>query len=332
MNESEIRPAPSPGETSELRTQKSVQAAPAQKPRKKKKRKYRKQNFFEFLCTVPALVLIVLLNHYPLAELVRYSFTDWNMLKRNYKYVGLKNWRWLIDTINTNHVLNSFKVTIFYTVIHLVIIIGLGLLFALLFNRMTRSFAFMRSIIFMPHYIAMSSVAIVFIWLCNESYGVFNYLLGLIGVEPVAWLSSSAVAIWTISIVSAWRGIGYDMLIYLSAMQGVSKDYYEAAKVDGAGGLAIFRRITLPLLAPTTAFLVVTQFISSMKVYNVVDIMTAGGPNHSTEVLVYMLYQMTFEDYRIDRASVVAIVFFVFLMLVTALTMRWSDRKVNYDA
>ena len=102
--------------------------------------------------------------------------------------------------------------------------------------------------------------------------------------------------------------------------------------LDGASKTAILRRITLPLLAPTTAFLLVTQFISSMKVYNIVDVMTAGGPNHSTEVLVYMLYQMTFEEYRIDRASVVAILFFVFLMIVTALTMRWSNRKVNYDA
>ena len=122
------------------------------------------------------------------------------------------------------------------------------------------------------------------------------------------------------------------MLIFLSAMQGISKDYYEAAKLDGASSVAIFRRITLPLLAPTTAFLLVTQFISSMKVYGVVDVMTSGGPARSTEMLVYMLYQMTFEDYRIDRASVIAIVFFIFLMIVTALTMRWTNRKVNYDA
>lgn len=303
---------------------------PAAKPRKK--RKYTKKNFLEFLCTVPALLLIVLLNHYPLVELVRYSFTDWNMLKKNYKYVGLTNWKWFFTTLDTNHVLNSFKVTLLYTVAHLAIIIIVGLLFALLFNRMNKAYAFMRSAIFMPHYVAMSSVAIIFLWLTNENYGVFNYVLKLLGLSPVAWLSSSSVAIWTLVIVAAWRGIGYNMIIYLSAMQGINKDYYEAAALDGASRLAIFRRITLPMLAPTTAFLLVTQFISSMKVYNVVDIMTSGGPAHSTEVLVYMLYQMTFESYRIDRASVIAIVFFVFLMIVTAITTKWQDRKVNYDA
>lgn len=305
------------------------QASP-QKP--KKRRKYRKENFFEFLCTVPALVLILLLNHYPLVELVRYSFTDWNMLKKTYSYVGLKNWKWLIETIETNHVLESFKVTIVYTIVHLAVIIGIGFLFALLFNRDGKLFNLMRSVIFMPHYIGMSSVAVVFIWLCNENYGVFNYLLGLVGIDPVRWLSSPGMALWTIVIVASWRGVGYDMLIFLSAMRGISKDYYEAAKLDGAGPLSIVRRITLPLLAPTTAFLLVTQFISSMKVYNVVDIMTSGGPARSTQVLVYMIYQMTFEDYRIDRASVISVVFFVFLMIVTALTMRWQNRKVNYDA
>ncbi len=278
------------------------------------------------------MFLIVLLNHYPLMELVRYSLTDWNMLKKTYKYVGLENWKWFFTTMDTNHILNSFKVTVIYTVAHLAVIILVGLMCALLLNRMTKSFAFMRSVIFMPHYIAMSSVAIIFIWLTNENYGVFNYILKLLGFGPVPWLSSSSMAIWTLVMVASWRGIGYNMLIYLSAMQGISRDYYEAAELDGASKVSVFRYITLPLLAPTTAFLLVTQFISSMKVYNIVDIMTSGGPSHSTEVLVYMLYQMTFEDYRIDRASVVAIVFFLFLMVVTALTMKWQDRKVNYDA
>ena len=113
-------------------------------------------------------------------------------------------------------------------------------------------------------------------------------------------------------------------------MLGMTKAKFKV--LDGANKLQTIRYITLPLIAPTTAFLLVTQFISSMKIYNVVDVMTNGGPNHSTEVLVYMLYQMTFEQYRIDRAAVISIVFFVFLMIVTALTMRWSDRKVNYDA
>lgn len=300
--------------------------------RKKRKKKYKKENFFEFLCVMPAVFLVVLLNHYPLVELIRYSFTDWNMLKKSYSYVGVKNWVWFFSTLKTNHVWNSFKVTFIYTVLHLAIVIVVGLLLALLFSRMTRGFGFMRSVVFMPHYIAMSSVAVIFVWLFNESYGVFNYLLKTVGLDPVAWLSSSKMAIFSLVIVASWRGIGYNMLIYLSAMQGINKDYYEAASLDGANKFQVFKNITLPLLSPTTAFLLVTQFINSMKVYNLVDIMTNGGPARSTEVMVYLLYKMTFEDYRIDRASVVSILFFIFMVIITALTMKWQDRKVNYDA
>lgn len=298
----------------------------------KKKRKFKLKSFQQFLCTVPALVLIVILNHYPLAQLIRYSFTNWNLLKKTYKYVGWKNWKWLFETYKTNHVLNSFKVTIIYTVLHLVMIIGIGLLFAFLFNRMNRGFSFMRTVLFMPHYIAMSSVAVIFIWLYNESFGVLNYLLNQVGISDIAWLSSGKYALWSVLIMTFWKGVGYDMLIYLSAMQGISKDYYEAARLDGASSFAVARKITLPLLGPTTAYLLVTQFINSMKVFNAVDIMTGGGPMHSTEVVVQLLYKITFDQNRVDRASTVSIVFFFFLLLVTALTMRWSNKKTNYDA
>ena len=304
--------------------------APRLKPRKKKK--YKKQDWLDMLTIVPALGLVVLLNHYPLAELIRYSFTDWNMLRKTYKYVGLTNWKWFFTTLDTNHALNSLKVTLIYTVVHLAAIMIIGLLFALLFNRMTKSFSFMRAIIFMPHYIAMSSVAVIFIWLYNERFGVFNYFLSLLGADPVRWLSKGSMAIWSLILVATWRGIGYNMIIYLSGMQGISKDYYEAAALDGANKFHIFRKITLPMLGPTTAFLLTTQFISSMKVYNLVDVMTSGGPNRGTEVIVYMLYKMTFEEHRIDRASVISILFFVILLIITGITTKWQDKKVNYDA
>ncbi len=311
------------------KTETAVSANPAVKP---PKHKYTKVNFFEFLCVVPALLVIIVLNHYPLVELIRYSFTDWNLLKLDYDYVGWKNWQWFFTTLDTNGIINSFVVTLKYTVVHLILIIGLGFLMALLFNRMTKLFGFMRSIIFMPHYIAMTSAAVIFIWLFNENYGVFNYMLEAVGLKGIDWLSSATWAIWSITLVASWKGVGYDMLIYLSAMQGISKDYYEASSLDGASKLQQVRYITIPMLAPTTAYLMVTQFIGSMKIYNIVDVMTSGGPNHSTEVLVYKLYQMTFEQYRIDRAAVVSILFFIFLLIVTAVTMRWSDRKTNYDA
>mgnify|MGYP001104876551 FL=1 len=121
------------------------------------------------------------------------------------------------------------------------------------------------------------------------------------------------------------------MMIYLSAMTGIAKDYYEIASLDGASRRVQFFKITVPLLSPTTMFLLVTTFISSMKVYNSIDVLTQGGPYRSTEVIVYLIYLLAFVDYRVDRAAVVATVFFLILLVVTVLTMRWSENKVNYD-
>ena len=121
-------------------------------------------------------------------------------------------------------------------------------------------------------------------------------------------------------------------MIYLSAMKGISQDYYEAAAIDGADGVQRFRYITIPLLAPTTLFLFVTTFIASMKVFQSVDVMTGGGPGTSTNVMVQWIYNLTFRDFHTARGAAVSLVFFVILLICTAATMRYSNRSVNYDA
>lgn len=288
--------------------------------------------FRDFLCVVPALLLILLLSYYPIIKLFMISLTDWNLIKTKYNYVGLKNWKWLVETFSRNHILESFIVTLKYTVCLMVIILVVGLLLALLMNRITRPFAFMRSVIFMPHYIGMSTAALIFLVILNERFGFANYALEAMFGLRLPWLSNSNLALMMMILLASWRAIGYNMLIYLSGMQGISPQYYEAAMLDGATSVSIFFRITLPLLAPTTVFLAVTQFISSMKVYALVDVLTGGGPYSATEVIVYKIYTLAFQDYRVDRAAVVAICFFLFLLLITKLTMKVTDQKVNYDA
>lgn len=304
---------------------------PSAPPRVTRK-KHRRESTLEFLCTVPALILIVVLTYYPIADLVRISLTDWNLIKPTYSYVGLKNWQWLVTTIKQNHVLDSFIITLKYTIGHMLIILVFGLLLALLFNRMSKGFAFMRSVVFMPHYIAMSTAALIFSVILNERFGIANAVAEAVAGVRIPWLSSGSVALLVMIMIASWRAVGYDMIIFLSGMQGISKDYYEAAMLDGASKPKILLKITLPLLAPTTLFLAVTQFIASMKVYALADVLTGGGPYRETEVIVYMIYELAFRDFRIDRAAVVSICFFVFLLIVTKLTMGVSDRKVNYDA
>ena len=288
----------------------------------------------DFFMALPAVLILVLITYYPIAELIRISFTDWRLTSNVYDYVGFKNWNWLFTAkTSTRYLSNSLRITVIYTVGNIAIDLGIGLLLAHLFNRLTKPFAAMRALIFMPRYIAMSSCGIIFLWMLNTDYGVINKMLEWVGVtEHINWLGDDQNALISILILTGWHGIGYCMMIYLSALLGISKDYYEASSLDGATGLQQFRYITLPLLSPTTLFLFITTFISSMKVYQSVDVMTGGGPRQKTEVMVYYIYRLAFDDNRLDRASVVALLFFVILLLVTASTLRVTNKNVHYEA
>ena len=286
----------------------------------------------DFVCVLPALVFLGIFTYYPICKLIQISFTDWNLLNERWNYVGLKNWIWLFNGSGTKHLLNSLRVTVLYSIGELTITLLGGLLFALIFGRLNKSFSIMRAIVFMPKYVAMSSAAVVFLWILNTDTGILNYLLNCVGLPSVDWLGNRNTALISVLMLTGWRAIGYGMMIYLSAMIGISRDYYEAASLDGATAAQSFFKITLPMLSPTTLFLFVTTFISSMKVFQSVDILTSGGPYRATEVFVYTIYKYAMEDFRMDRASVVAIAFFVLLLVVTASTFKISNRSVHYDS
>ena len=281
-------------------------------------------HFIDFLFVLPALILLGVFTYYPIVKLVQISFTDWNLLNDTWKYVGLKNWQWLFAGSGAKYLWNSLKVTFLYSMGEILVTMVGGMLLALLFNRMTRSFGLMRAFVFVPKYVAMSSAAVVFLWILNTDSGVLNYLLQCIGLPAVDWLNQQSTALPSVLMLTGWRVIGYGMMIYLSAMMGISQEYYEAASLDGANGVQKFFRITL--------FLLVTTFLSSMKVFQSVDILTSGGPARSTEVFVYLIYRYAMVDFRMDRAATAAVMFFLILLVITVLTMKVSDRSVTYDS
>ena len=288
----------------------------------------------DFFMALPAVLLLVLITYYPVAELIRISFTDWRLTSRTYEYVGLKNWEWLFTAkTSIRYLTNSLRVTFVYTIGNIVIDLGIGLMLAHLFKRLTRPYGLMRALIFMPRSIAMSSCGIIFLWMLNTDYGVVNQLLEILGItEHINWLGDDNLALVSILMLTGWHGVGYCMMIYMSALMGISVDYYEASSLDGATKAQQFRYITLPLLSPTTLFLFITTFISSMKVYQSVDVMTGGGPRQKTEVMVYYIYRLAFDDNRLDRASVVALLFFVILLIITASTLRITNKNVHYES
>lgn len=309
---------------------------PSVKPQEKAKKGLSpktKSAWLDFFCVLPALILLAVFTYYPIAELVRYSFTNMRLMSDEYKYVGIRNWKWLFTGTGAAAFRNSLKVTILYSLGEITVVMVGGMLLALLFNRTnSKGFNLMRAFVFMPKYVAMSSAAVVYLWMLNTDSGVFNYLLSLIGVDKIDWLGQQSTALISVLLLTGWRVIGYGMMIYLSAMLGIPKDYYEAASLDGASSTQRFFKITLPMLSPTTLFLLVTTFLSSMKVFQSVDILTSGGPFRSTEVFVYLIYNTAIDEDRVDRAATAAVAFFILLLITTIATMKVSNKNVNYDA
>ena len=289
----------------------------------------------------PALMLFLLFVYYPVIDLIRIAFTNMSVLTTGKQdFIGFENFDWMFNGAGKRYFWESLKITGIYMFWEVAITLVGGMLLALLFKRMTKAFNVMRTIVFMPKYIAVSTSAVVFQWILystiatgiGQSEGILNYALSLFGIQGPHWLIDASSALAGILLLTGWRVVGYAMMIYLSAMQGISQDYYEAAAIDGADGVQRFRYITIPLLAPTTLFLFVTTFIASMKVFQSVDVMTGGGPGTSTNVMVQWIYNLTFKDFHTARGAAVSLVFFVILLICTAATMRFSNRNVNYDA
>ncbi|MDD2428020.1 MAG: sugar ABC transporter permease [Eubacteriales bacterium] len=290
------------------------------------------ERFKDFACVVPVVAFFLIFVYYPMVDLLRISFTNWNLIRDDYGYVGLKNYTWLFAGSGFKYLVESLRITVTYTIWEIIFTLAGGMLLAMLFDRMSRGFTVLRTFVFMPRYIGVSTSAIVFIWILNGRYGILNHVIALFGGQGPDWLLSESTALTGVLFLTFWRVTGYGMMIYLSAMKGIPQDYYEAAEIDGADGPQRFRFITLPMLAPTTLFLLITTFIASMKVFMSVDVMTGGGPGRATNVMVQWVYNTAFRDFRVDRAAAISLVFFVILLLATAATMRYSVNRVSYDS
>jgi multiple sugar transport system permease protein len=202
----------------------------------------------------------------------------------------------------------------------------LGLLLAVLFNSKFRFQEFFKAVYFAPMVTSTVAAAMVWWWMYNPQFGIFNVLLKLVGLPEQPWLMSSHMALPSIIIFSVWKTLGYNMIIYLAGLQSIPPQFYEAATIDGAGPVARFLRITVPLLAPTTTFILIYNSILAFQVFDQVFVLTGGGPANSTNVVVLDLYRQAFERYNFGYASAEAMVLFLFILGITLLQYVYSKR------
>jgi len=283
-----------------------------------------------YFLIAPLLVLIGVFIYWPLVYSTYLSFFDWNFVRPDKNYVGWDNFTRLPDD---PRFMRALRGTLFYTVtlVPLQVFLPLGLALLLWPIRNSRAQTSYRIMLFSPTIIAYSVAAVMWLWIFNPLQGILNKLLVEFGVERIGWLSDRDTAIWAIIIVATWKTLGFHMLLYLAALEGVPKDYIEAASLDGANHWQIMRSIRFPLITPTFFFVLVTTVISvNDDVFGAINVLTDGGPFDSTTNIIYYLYQQGFQFFQIGAASAVAIIVFAATSVLTWVQFKFVERHVHY--
>lgn len=276
---------------------------------------------------LPSLLHLTVFFLIPLGFSLWLSFHDWRGLNiRNPPFVGLANYGFMLgDRRWWNAVRNTF----FYTFMSVPIGMAVSLGIALLMNLRIPGVYIFRAIFFIPVITSWVAVSVVWLWVLDGNIGLLNYGLSLIGVDGPDWLTDPQTAMLALILIATWKGAGFQMIIWLAGLQGIPKEMYEAAVVDGASRLQRFRYVTLPLLAPTTFFLLITGVIGSFQVFTPVFVLTQGGPRNSTDVAVYRIYQRAFVNFDFGYASALAWVLFVFIFLATLIQLAYMRRNLG---
>jgi ABC-type sugar transport system permease subunit len=267
---------------------------------------------------LPMLTALGVFFVYPLLSALRTSFYEWDLLTPP-RFIGLGNYRAIFAS---GELFASLTTTLLVSVVVVLgsLVLGLGL--ALAVNRPGRLAAIARSAVFSAYVVSWVSVGLLFLWIFDADAGVVNQLLSSVGMGKVKWLTSTSMAPLTVALIVLWKVTGYAMVVFLSGLTGLPPEMQEAAALDGAGAWARLRYVTLPLLRPTAAFVATTSLIASFQLFDVVRLLTQGGPVRSTTVLVYAIYEQLFRDLRVGRASALVVVFFVVLAALTWLKLR----------
>ncbi len=280
-----------------------------------------------YLFIAPQMVGLAVFTLGPILYAAYLSFTKWNILKPP-QWVGLDNY---IDQLSDPTFLNLLRNTFFITAGYIPLVMILSLAMALALNQKLRFTVVWRTAYFMPVVTSLVAIALVWRWVLQPDFGLVNYLLGLIGVEGPDWLSSTQWAIPGLIFMRVWWGAGFYMVIFLAGLQGIPKEFYDAAKVDGANPWQQFRHVTLPLLSPTTFFVFIMASIWTLQIFDQVYIMTGGGPGEATEVFLLRIYQLAFRYYRMGDAAALSMILFAIIGCFTYFQARYSRRWVHYD-
>jgi multiple sugar transport system permease protein len=284
-----------------------------------------------YLFNAPGLITFAVFVVYSLYTSFTLSFHEWNILEPEKPFVGLDNYREVLDDDNFWEAVGH---TLYFVLgsVPLTMVIALGL--ALLLNKKIRGLGIFRTAYYLPVITPLVIAAILWKWVYNADFGIANFYLMKLNIidKPLNWLGDTQLAMPAVILMNIWKGVGFNMVVYLAGLQAIPGEFYEAAEVDGAGPWQQFRRITFPLVAPTTFFLLVINTIGAMKAFDQIFVMTSGGPpgpGGATTTVVYYIYTQAFQNFRMGYASALAYTLFLLLFVVSFLQFRWYLKRVE---
>lgn len=282
-----------------------------------------------YLFLAPNFLGFLLFSLLPVLASFGISLTDWN-IAGGFNFIGFGNY--LEMFVNNKKFYTVLWNTLYFSLLYvpLVLVISLGL--ALLVNRALRGVVAFRFLYFLPVVTSAVAASMVFQWIYNTEFGLLNYVLGLFGVGKVAWLTDLRVVMFSVVIVNLWKNAGKLMVIYLAGLQGIPRYLYEAAEIDGANKVQQFFKITLPMVSPTTFFILITSVIDSFQVFEIVFTLTKGGPMDATRTLVTYIYDMSFVHFKMGYACAVSMILFLIIFLFTLVQFRLQRKWVQADA
>lgn len=284
---------------------------------------------------LPSLIGMLIFSVLPLIISGLISFTDWNGLAAltapgffQEHFIGLENYKKILSSAEFWRTLGN---TAEYIILYIPLMLAASLLVATLLSQTRRGIGFFRVVYYIP--VLTSWVAASLIWktVLSPQYGALNGILSIFGIQGPGWLTDEKWAMPAIVLVSVWKDMGFFGLILLSGVVGINKTYYEAADLDGANGWAKFIRITLPLLTPSIFYVLIVGMINAFQLFPQIMIMTGGGPNGATQVMVERIYNYGFRYYRMGYASAFSWILFAIIMVFTAIQMKGQERWVHYD-
>lgn len=280
-----------------------------------------------YLFVAPAVVILAIFWIYPILNMGYLSLFKWDLISPKMKFVGLQNFQALFAD---QQFWQTFANTVIYTLFVVGLGVTLGLFVAVYLKEHTKTNGFIQAVIFSPYVVSLASVALLWMWIMNKDYGLLNSILGFFDIGAVDWLGDSHVALASLILISVWKSVGYDALILVSAIQGIPAHLYEAARLDQAGSWTTFRKITLPMISPTLFFLVVVDAIASLKVFETIQIMTAGGPQNATNTLVFSLYQYGFQFNKVGYAAAIGVVLLALIAIFAIVYFKLLSNRVHY--